>query len=162
MSATTLTLTREIAASPGTVWRCLTDPALVAQWFAPAPVSVTHCEIDAVPGGIFHAIMHVPEMGEMDGGPGCVLVADAQTRLVWTSALGPGFVPAAPPEEGQFQFTADITLEPSAQNGTRYTVRALHHDAASAAAHDAMGFQSGWGAAADQLATLAANQETTP
>ncbi|MEL6958910.1 MAG: SRPBCC domain-containing protein [Pseudomonadota bacterium] len=155
MTDTTLILSRDMAASPSAVWRCLTEEDLLKQWFAPAPVKVTKAEIDASPGGIFHAVMDVPEMGEMDGGAGCVILAEPPARLIWTSALGPCFVPALPPGDGAFHFTAVITLD-AIDTGTRYTATVLHADGAGRDAHAAMGFEDGWGAAADQLATLAA------
>jgi len=152
-----LTLTRDFAASPASVWRCMTDPDLLAQWFAPDPVTCTKAVINPTPGGAFHVVMHVPEMGEMDGGAGCVLVAEDQRRMVWTSALGPGFAPNNPPGEGAFHFTAIMTLEALTDGGTRYTATSLHADAAGKEAHAAMGFHDGWGTTADQLGRLAAS-----
>ncbi|MEL6913970.1 MAG: SRPBCC domain-containing protein [Pseudomonadota bacterium] len=151
----TLSLSREFAAPPSKVWRCLTEPELLKEWFAPAPVTVTRVEIEATPGGIFHVVVDVPEMGEMDGGAGCVLEARADERLVWTSALAPGFAPNAAPAEGGFHFTAFTMLAPT-KDGTRYTATALHTDAAARAAHEAMGFHDGWGQVADQLGKRAA------
>lgn len=153
---TELVLTREIAASPAAVWRCLTEPALLKQWFAPAPVVVTEAQIDPTPGGGFRTVMDVPGMGEMDGGWGCVLLAIPEERMVWTSALGPGFVPHPAPEEGSFFFTADITITET-ETGCTYTARALHATDADKSAHETMGFHDGWGAAADQLGKLAAS-----
>lgn len=157
MTDLSLTLTRNMKATPKAVWRCMTDPDLLAQWFAPNPVTVTKAIIDPQPGGAFHVIMHVPEMGEMDGGAGCVLEAVPETRMVWTSALAPGFAPNPAPDEGAFHFTAIMTLEPLADGGTRYTATALHADDAARATHAAMGFDQGWGSAADQLSALAAS-----
>ncbi|MEM6897335.1 MAG: SRPBCC domain-containing protein [Pseudomonadota bacterium] len=150
-----LTLTREFDGSPATVWRCLTEPDLLAQWFAPAPVTCPRAMIEPRPGGIFHVVMDVPEMGEMDGAAGCVLEALPEERLTWTSALGPGFAPNPSAAEGEFHITAIVTLQPHG-SGTRYTATALHADEAARAAHAAMGFESGWGTAADQLGSLAA------
>ncbi len=154
MADTTLTLTVETAATPTQVWRCLTEPELLKQWFAPAPVTVTEAHIDPVPGGGFRTVMQVPEMGEMDGGWGCVLIADPPNRIVWTSALGPGFVPNPAPEQGAFAFTADIMLTETS-GGCSYTAKVLHASDADRKAHEAMGFHEGWGSAARQLADLA-------
>lgn len=51
-------------------------------------------------------------------------------------------------------FTAVITLEAQGASSTKYTARAIHANAESAAAHAAMGFDKGWGAALDQLVAL--------
>ncbi len=150
-----LTLSQEISAAPTAVWRCLTEPELLKQWFAPSPVTITVAEIDPTPGGGFRTVMEVPDMGEMDGGWGCVLLAEPARRLVWTSALGPAFQPNPAPGHGQFVFTADITLT-ATETGCRYTAKALHASDADRAAHEAMGFHDGWGTAANQLAELAA------
>ena len=88
-----LHFTRQINARPQAVWRCWTEPALLKQWFAPAPVVTTEAEIDPQPGGGFRTVMEVPDHGTMAGDPGCVLLAEPAARLVWTNALGPGFVP---------------------------------------------------------------------
>ena len=154
MTDTTLTLSRDFAASPAAVWRCMTDPDLIPQWFAPAPVTVSKVQIDPTPGGIFHVVMFIPEMGEMDGGAGCILQAIPQETLTWTTCLSPGFVPALPPAEGAFHFTARLTLE-ALGDGTRYTATLFHADAAGRDTHAAMGFDSGWGTMADQLGALA-------
>ncbi len=155
-TATTLHLERHLNAAPDKVWRCLTEPDLLRRWFAPKPVEVTDIQLDPTPGGIFAVVMRIPDMGEMREAPGCVLLADAPQRLVWTSALGPGFVPKSLPDTpGAFHMTADMRLE-SRDGGTLYTATALHASPEATRAHAAMGFHDGWGTAAAQLAELAA------
>lgn len=157
MDDLTLSFTRTIAASPNAVWRCWTEPDLLRQWFAPAPVVVTLAELDPQPGGAFRTVMQVPDYGEMAGDPGCVLVAEPAVRLVWTNALGPGFQPnVLGTGEMDFAFTADIRMA-STSEGCQYDVSVLHASRDGAAAHERMGFFTGWGAAADQLAVLAAS-----
>ncbi len=156
-NATTLTFTRHIKASRAAIWRCWTEPALLKKWFAPAPVSTTEAEMDARPGGIFRTVMEVPEHGTMAGNPGCVLVADAEQRLVWTNALGPEFCPNAMGDGPMdFAFTAEILITPAA-GGSTYTVVVQHATDAAREVHENMGFFEGWGAAADQMAELAAS-----
>lgn len=154
MTDHTLTVSKVIKASPETVWRCMTDAELIPRWFAPEPVRVTRALVEARPGGAFHIVMEVPGMGEMDGGAGCILVADPGERLVWTSALSPGFVPNDPPAPGQFAFTAQMTLT-ATESGCTYTAEVFHANAADAKQHSNMGFQTGWGTAATQLGKLA-------
>lgn len=149
----TLTLDRALSASPASAWRCLTEPDLLTQWFAPRPVEVTLAEIDLSPGGGFRTVMEVPGHGTVDGGRGCILLVDPPRRLVWTSALGPGFAPK-PLAEDAFHFTADIRLTPEGA-GCRYTATVTHATAEGRASHAAMGFHDGWGAAAAQLDDLA-------
>lgn len=154
--ATTLRLERHLIATPEKVWRCLTEPDLLRQWFAPRPVEVIDVQLDPIPGGIFAFAMLIPDMGEMREAPGCVLIADPVRRLVWTSALGPGFVPKSLPDvPNAFHMTADMRLL-LRDGGTLYTAVALHSTPEAAKSHEAMGFQDGWGTAAAQLEDLAA------
>ena len=154
MTDTCLVLTQQTNANAAQLWRCLTEPDLLKQWFAPAPVTVTEAQIDPTPGGGFRTVMEVPGMGTMDGGWGCVLLVDPHKRIVWTSALGPGFAPNPAPTDGAFAFTADITLTETA-TGCTYTATVLHASAADRTAHEQMGFFDGWGSAAQQLGALA-------
>lgn len=152
----TLTLERSLAASPANVWRCLTDPDLIRQWFAPKPVETTEVELDLRPGGIFRTVMEVPGHGTIAGDPGCILLVEEGRRLVWTSALGPGFHPNAFDDDPMsFAFTAEITLSAEG-TGCRYVARAMHATTETSDAHEKMGFSTGWGTAAEQLGALAA------
>lgn len=156
MSETTLTFTRTLKASPAAVWRCWTEPDLIKQWFAPKPVETTVVEIELTPGGRFRTVMEVPGHGTMDNAPGCILVADAPHRLVWTSALGPGFHPTDFGDDPHaFAFSAEILIE-SDPAGCRYTATAMHATPAAAQTHETMGFYDGWGTATTQLEALAA------
>ncbi|MEJ6399090.1 SRPBCC domain-containing protein [Yoonia sp. 208BN28-4] len=152
----TLVLERQIAASPAAIWRCWTDDTLIKQWFAPKPVSVVSAKIDPVPGGIFNVVMQMPDHDPMEGPSGCVLLVEPHKRFVWTAALGPGFRPNPPHDSpDDFYNTVDITLT-ATESGTRYVVKALHATTAHKAAHEAMGFHTGWGTMTDQLAAMAA------
>ena len=48
-----LALERIVDVPPELVWRAWTEPALVMQWFTPAPWKTVDCEIDLSPGGSF-------------------------------------------------------------------------------------------------------------
>jgi uncharacterized protein YndB with AHSA1/START domain len=119
-------------------------PEHVRVWFTPAPWTVTDCEIDLRPGGIFRTVMRSPE-GQEFPNLGCYLEVVPNRRLVWTDALLPGYRPAEKPF-----LTAILTLEPHGA-GTRYVATALHRDEAARQQHEAMGFHTGWGKALDQL-----------
>ena len=77
-------------------------------------------------------------------------------KIVWTSALGPGYRPAETSEDcGGFPFTAIVTFEESGGGKTRYRAVALHRNEADRETHEKMGFHEGWGTCADQLGEVA-------
>jgi uncharacterized protein YndB with AHSA1/START domain len=91
-----------------------------------------------------------------------VLEAVPNRRFVWTTALGPGFVPNAP-VEGGFHFTGILEFLPvdgnlgsgaTSNGGTLYRATGRHATQAEADQHAAMGFEVGWGLALDQLVAL--------
>jgi len=139
-----LVLERVVDVPPELVWIAWTKPEHLKKWFTPAPWTVTACEIDLRPGGIFSTTMRSPE-GQEFPNVGCYLEVVPQKRLVFTDALRPGYRPAQNPF-----MTAIIAIEPHG-SGTRYTATALHHDEAARKKHEEMGFHQGWGTALDQL-----------
>jgi uncharacterized protein YndB with AHSA1/START domain len=145
-----LELDRQVDVSPELVWKAWTTPELVTKWFAPKPFETPVCEIDLRPGGKFRTVMRSPEGDEFDG-TGCYLEVIPNERLIWTSALGPGFRPQA----GPMSFTAVIELQPTASGGTHYRAIAMHQTADDRQQHADMGFVDGWGASLDQLVELA-------
>ena len=126
------------------VWAAWTRPEHLKVWFTPRPWTVSDCEIDLRPGGIFRTVMRSPE-GQEFPNIGCYLEVVPNERLVWTDALLPGYRPSEKPF-----FTAIITLEPRGK-GTRYIATAIHRDEAGCRQHAEMGFHEGWGTALDQL-----------
>lgn len=148
-----LLLERTLDVSPEDIWRAWTEPELLLKWFVPAPWSLASCTLELRPGGAFCTVMRSPE-GEEFPGMGCFLEVVPNRRLVWTSAMDPGFRPKLN-EIGSvdFPFTAVITMEPT-EGGTLYRALALHADQAGKEKHEQMGFQEGWGAACDQLVAL--------
>jgi uncharacterized protein YndB with AHSA1/START domain len=139
-----LVLERVIDVPPQLVWAAWTEPEHVRKWLTPAPWTVTDCEIDLRPGGIFRTTMRSPEGKEFPN-VGCYLEVVPNERLVWTDALLPGYRPS----ENPF-FTAIVTIEPHGA-GTRYRAVAIHRDEAGRKQHEEMGFHDGWGKALDQL-----------
>ncbi|MFD1882888.1 SRPBCC family protein [Paracoccus pacificus] len=142
-----LIISRRIAAPPSRIWHAWTEPEQLRQWFAPKPVEVTDCTIDARPGGACNVTMRLPDGTEMRN-PGCVLVAEVDHKLVFTDALGAGFRPA-----GAGFMTAVILMEPDG-DGTMYSARVLHATVEDRERHEDMGFFQGWGQCLDQLAAL--------
>jgi uncharacterized protein YndB with AHSA1/START domain len=139
-----LVLQREIDVSPDLVWAAWTQPEHIAKWFAPAPWTITECELDLRPGGMIRFTMRSPE-GQDFPNVGCYLEVTPKERLVWTDALLPGYRPSEKPF-----FTAVITMEPKG-TGTRYTAIAIHRDEETRKQHEEMGFHEGWGQVLDQM-----------
>lgn len=150
-----LVLHRVIDVPPDLVWRAWTEPEHVKQWFTPKPWKTVGCEIDLRPGGLFKTVMQSPE-GQDFPYSGCYLEVVPKTKLVWTSALLPGYRPNADAVRGDaFPFTCILTLRPEG-TGTNYTAVVQHGEASTRKKHEDMGFFDGWGAALTQLVEYAA------
>ncbi|MGE0153056.1 MAG: SRPBCC family protein [Reyranellaceae bacterium] len=139
-----LVLEREIDVPVDLVWHAWTTPESIKHWFCPKPWSVTQCEIDLRPGGIFSTTMRSPE-GQEFPNLGCYLEVVPNRRLIFTDTLLPGFRPSPKPF-----FTAALLLEPTAK-GTRYTAIAIHGNEETRKSHEEMGFHDGWNTVVDQL-----------
>ena len=146
-----LVLERVVDVPPALVWKAWTTPELLMQWFTPKPWTTPEFELDLRPGGIFRNVMQSPE-GEKMTNVGSILEVVPNERLVWTSALLPGFRPA-PPRTGFPHITAAVLLAPAGA-GTKYTAVVMHPDESGRQQHEAMGFHSGWSTALDQLVAL--------
>jgi uncharacterized protein YndB with AHSA1/START domain len=152
MSNYSLSFERRIPISAEQAFRGWTDPALLVQWFTPAPWRTTHAEVDLRPGGIFRTVMQSPDGDEVNDGAGCVLEVVPSRRFVWTSAFGPDYVPNdfSP---GGFPMTVILEFEP-VEGGSRYAATVHHASARDRDAHEQMGFFDGWSAALNQLVAL--------
>ncbi|ODS00235.1 polyketide cyclase [Methyloceanibacter methanicus] len=126
------------------VWEAWTTPEHLKHWFVPKPWTITDCEIDLRPGGVFRSVMRSPE-GQEFPNLGCYLEVVPEERLVWTDALLPGYRPSEKPF-----FTAFLLLDEE-NGGTRYRAIALHRDEAGRKQHEEMGFEEGWGTVVTQL-----------
>jgi uncharacterized protein YndB with AHSA1/START domain len=159
---TDLVLERILDAPRALMWKAWTSPEHIKRWWAPRPYETPEVEIELRPGGIFSTRMTGPDGFDFKG-IACILEAVEGERIVWTSALGPGYRPKDPdPADcGGFPFTAIHTFEDAADGKTRYRAVVLHRNAADRAAHDRMGFQDGWGTCADQLAEVARSLKET-
>lgn len=143
------------------VWKAWTQPEHLKKWFVPKPWSVVDCEVDLRPGGAFRSVMQSPE-GQKHDNTGCYLEIVKNEKLVWTSALLPGYRPVQKTENkgdcSDLIFTAMILLEPQG-NGTKYTAIAIHGEESSKDSHEKMGFYDGWGKCLDQLVESIKNGE---
>ena len=150
---TDLVLERTLDAPVDLVWEAYTNAEHMKQWFAPKPFELTEMDLDLQPGGIFRIRMTGPDGFDTGHGvPGCVLEVVERKRLVWTSALGPGYRPNETGEGCEsFPFTAVITFADAGSGRTAYKAVALHKDLADKNTHAQMGFHDGWGTVAGQL-----------
>ena len=143
-----LVLTRLFNAPPEKIFNAWTDPALLKQWFAPLPWTVTKAETDVRAGGTNLIVMRSPE-GQEFPGHGVYLEVIKNQRLVFTNA----FTKAWEPSEQKPLMVVEVTLE---QQGdiTNYTARVRHWTIADRESHEKMGFHVGWVTCAEQLAAL--------
>jgi uncharacterized protein YndB with AHSA1/START domain len=130
------------------VYRAWTEPDLLKQWFAPAPWTTPHAELDVRPGGASTIVMRSPDGNDMPCS-GVYLEVVPNERLVFTDAYTAGWQPSQKPF-----VTVIVTFEDEGGR-TRYNARARHWTAADREAHEKMGFHQGWRQCADQLAAVA-------
>lgn len=157
MSGTTdLKLERLLDAPRDLVWQAWTDAEHIKRWWAPRPYQTPEVEIELKPGGAFNTRMTGPDGFDFKGAA-CILEVVFGQRIVWTSALQGGYRPNEFTADGctGFPFTATHTFEDAGDGKTRYTATVVHATAADAGKHAAMGFDSGWGTCAEQLAEVA-------
>lgn len=140
-----LSVERRISAPPDHVWRMMTER--FEEWFCPRPWRAEARQLDWRPGGRSLVVMHGPN-GEEIPNEGVVLAVEPNRRFVFTDAFTDGWHPAGPFIVGVFE------IEPSG-DATLYRASARHWTAEAMERHRAMGFEAGWGAAADQLKALA-------
>ena len=144
-----LVLERLIDASPDKVFRCWTEPALLKQWFAPAPVKTVTADVDLRVGGGNLIEMQMPD-GNLISAPGTYLEIVPNRKLVFTDAYVGDWIP----KTGKPFMTAILTFIDEGGK-TRYVARVRHWSPEDYDAHVQMGFHTGWGQCADQLAALA-------
>jgi uncharacterized protein YndB with AHSA1/START domain len=157
MSDLDLVLERTLDAPRDLVWQAWTNPEHLKRWFAPRPYQITEVEMELRPGGMFRIRMTGPDGFDTGhGNAGCMLEVVEGEKLVWTSALGPGYRPAEMGEGCEsFPMTAVVTMTDTGDGKTLYRAVALHRNEADRDTHAQMGFQEGWGTCADQLVELA-------
>ena len=107
-----LVLSRFIAASPEKVWRCWTDPALIARWFGPDGHSCVTKEINLVVGGVWRFDMIGPN-GAVFPNRHRITLHNPITRIEF---LMDG------DDDAQSPMQVEVTLEPEGQ-GTRVSQR---------------------------------------
>ena len=144
-----LSLDRVIRAPRDAVWNAWTDPATLAQWWLPAPMSCRVVRLDVVPGGAFVTSMSEDGIEFLPHLDACFLAVDDGERLVFTNAVDSRWRPAL----AEPAMTAEIVLHDH-PDGTDYRVVVQHRDPAARALHHQLGFFDGWGTVTEQLAGL--------
>ena len=145
MSEYNLSITRLIDAPVDVVWKVATER--LTEWWCPKPWTTEIVEMDWRAGGRSAMTMHGPE-GEEHPQEGVFLEVTSGKRFVFTDAYTVGWVPQNPFMTGVFEFADE-------GGKTRYTASARHWTEKAFKQHEAMGFEDGWGAVAEQLAALA-------
>lgn len=144
-----LVIARLIDAPREKLFRAWTEPALMKEWFAPRPWTISKVETDLRAGGSSVVVMRDPEGNEYPS-RGVYLDVVPNERLVFTDAFTRAWVPSEKPF-----FVAVVTFEDAGGEKTRYTARALHWTKEARDEHEKMGFHDGWAQCADQLEELA-------
>jgi uncharacterized protein YndB with AHSA1/START domain len=142
-----LILKRVIDAPPHDVFRAWTDPALLKQWFAPAPWSTPTVETDVRVGGSSLIVMRGPDGTEFPN-RGVYLEVVNDKSLVFTDA----YTRAWEPSERPFM-TVILTFDNDAGR-TAYTALVRSWSIADRETHEKMGFHQGWPICTEQLTAL--------
>ena len=116
-----LVLTRLIDAPRENLFRCWTEPGLLKQWFAPAPITTPVAEVDLRVGGASRIVMQAPDGKEFPC-PGTYLEIVPNRKLVFTDAYTGDWMPKT---AGKPFMTAIITFDDE-DGKTRYTARVRH------------------------------------
>lgn len=144
-----LAISRFINVPPSRVWEAWSTAEQLEKWWIPAPIECKVIKLDLRPGGGFETRMREGHNEFKPHVNGCFLDIVPEKRLVFTTVLAEGWQPIEP----WLALTAIITFKAEGQ-GTRYSARVLHKNAADSSKHEEMGFQEGWGATIDQLAAF--------
>lgn len=136
---TELRLTRRLPAPPDQVFRAWISPEEVREWFGPKGMTTPLAEIEPRAGGRYRTVMRDAEGKEYDN-LGLIEALEAPHRLVMRTE-GDGPMAGA---------RLALTFRPEA-GGTRLDVAWSHPTPEMRAAHEAMGFERGWGEMLDRL-----------
>jgi uncharacterized protein YndB with AHSA1/START domain len=139
-----LSVTRFIDAPPAAVWETMVDRQ--EEWWCPQPWRAEIDHQDRRAGGRCDMTFYGPD-GEVMPQNGIYLAYEPGRRFVTTDAVVGDFEPAGPFMIGIWE------IEPEG-SGTRFTARARHWSDEARQQHEEMGFETGWGAMADQFKAL--------
>ena len=151
---------RSLAGPPETVWRHLTDPSLLADWWTPDDLRLSELVFEARPGG--RIVLEYRDVEDADGSDvvvgraeGVVDVVLPGERLAYRSS------PMLPDGGVAFTSYVDLALRPT-DSGTDLDVRFRISDSTVASADFIAGIEPGYGQSLDKLAAaLAAETDST-
>jgi uncharacterized protein YndB with AHSA1/START domain/DNA-binding transcriptional ArsR family regulator len=150
---------RTLAASRDTVWRHLTQPALLPEWWAPTDLRLAHVEFGTRPGdGLVQEYADADDRSGVDGvvgrAEGVVDAVKAAEHLAFRLS------PLLP--DGAIAFTAHYTYSlADAGEGTELEVRLRISDSTVPSAEFIAGIQLGWDQCLDNLAATVAAKTVT-
>lgn len=162
---------RSLAADPDTVWRHLTETALLARWWAPDDLRVSDLAFAARPGGrILLEYRDAEDTGGSEGsggsggsdpvagrGDGVVDVARPGERLAYRLS------PRLPDGSAAFTAHVDFDLRPTGTGtDTELDVRYLIADSTVESADFIAGIEIGFGQCLDKLAAAVGTAHDTP
>ncbi len=139
-----LGIERRIDAPVAQVWQAMTER--LEEWFCPRPWRAEARILEWCAGGRSLIVMHGPDGEEMPN-EGMVLAYEPLRRFVMTDAFVGDWQPSGPFMVGLFEVESD-------GDATLYRATARHWTKEAMEQHRMMGFEDGWGAAADQLKAL--------
>jgi len=145
------------------LWKALTEPERMQQWWGPKGVTVVAAKMDLRPGGTYHYGMRTPD-GRTMWGKFIYREVAAPVRLVWVNSFsdeagGITRHPLSP--TWPLEMLTTVTFEEEPGNKTRVTVRwsPLNATAEERSTFDAGrdSMRQGWGGTFDKLAAYVAN-----
>ncbi|MBO3103469.1 metalloregulator ArsR/SmtB family transcription factor [Cellulomonas fengjieae] len=145
---------RSLAESSEAVWHRLTDPALLARWWAPEGLRISELVFEARPGG--RVVLEYREAEDADGtalvagrAEGVVEDVRAQERIAYRLS------PLLPDGSPAFTSHLDLSLRPTEQ-GTELDVDFRISDSTVDSADFIAGIRTGFGQSLDTLAATRA------
>jgi uncharacterized protein YndB with AHSA1/START domain len=139
-----IVMSRVFDAPRALVWRAMTEPEHLAQWWGGHGFSNPVCEMDVRPGGLWHHVMRTPDGTEHEFNF-VYLEVEAPKKLVWKNAE-PGKSECGPPAS-----VAAVTLEDLGAQ-TKWTLVARFNSIAERDLAVQMGFGNVIAASNERLA----------
>jgi len=148
----TITMTRVYDAPRALVWRCMTEPEHVREWWGGPGFTNPVCSMDLRPGGAWHHVMRFPDGFELEM-RFVFEEVEPPARLVWRHA------DPAPRAGGPPTCVTSVTLDELGPRRTRWTMVARFRSHADRDAAVRMGFTKPIEASNERLTAYLARAE---